>query len=352
MTNPHAMFFEQMFSRLDIATDFISNYLPENVVKLLDISSLELERKSFINKQLQGMQSDILYKIKTIDGIPLWIYVLLEHKSYIDRWVLFQVLGYIVQIGDHERMINKAKRKQEKHRNRSKNNNTEIEFLTPVIPIIVYHGPKKWDIPAHLSQIYQNIGPFKPYIPDFKFEVVDLRQYTDAQIKGTVYLRVIFLVMKYYFSNYEDHKLSKILSLLTDLIQQRSTIDFLCVLFEYIGTNNSCDESFIKSNIQESFQEKGDKIMYSMADKYKDIGRMEGRMEGKMEGKMEGRNEALTRMLDILFIERFGTFPTKIKNQLNQIDNVKIEDLTRAALKFNSLNDYDQWWDNYFSAKH
>jgi len=31
--NPHAKFFENIFSRLDIATDFINNYLPDHIVK-------------------------------------------------------------------------------------------------------------------------------------------------------------------------------------------------------------------------------------------------------------------------------------------------------------------------------
>jgi len=114
--NPHAMFFESIFSRLDIAADFIKNYLPDYIVKRLDLSSVKLERKSFINKQLKGSQSDLLYKVKTIDNELLFIYILLEHKSYIDRWVLFQLLGYIVQIGDRERMINKVKRKRKREK--------------------------------------------------------------------------------------------------------------------------------------------------------------------------------------------------------------------------------------------
>jgi hypothetical protein len=297
----------------------------------------------------------MLYKIKTNDGIPVWIYVLLEHKSYIDRWVLYQLLDYIMQIAARERMIKKAKRKQKQKDNkahkRPQNDGIETIYLTPVIPIIVYHGPKMWDIPAHLSQIYRGEDPFMQYIPDFKFEVVDLRQYSDAEIKGTVYLQVIFLVMKHYFSNYDEGKLVKILSLLADLVQQKSTIDFLSVVFEYIATNHSCDESFIKDNIEESFHEKGKEMMYTWVDKYKDIGRREGSKEGRKKGRKEGRKETMNKMFDILFIERFGKFPAKIRNQLDQVDDEKMADLTRAVLRFNSLNDYYLWWDNYSSAK-
>ncbi|KPA17213.1 Transposase (putative), YhgA-like protein [Candidatus Magnetomorum sp. HK-1] len=81
ITNPHAMFFENIFLRLDIAADFIKNYLPSDMVKTLDLSTVELERKSFINKQLKGMQSDLLYKLKTIDGKSILIYIFLSDHA-------------------------------------------------------------------------------------------------------------------------------------------------------------------------------------------------------------------------------------------------------------------------------
>ncbi|KPA13343.1 transposase YhgA family protein, partial [Candidatus Magnetomorum sp. HK-1] len=59
---------KRLFLPPKCAADFIKNYLPGNVVNKLDLSTVELERKYFINKQLKGMQSDLLYKLKTIDG--------------------------------------------------------------------------------------------------------------------------------------------------------------------------------------------------------------------------------------------------------------------------------------------
>jgi predicted transposase YdaD len=48
------MFFEKMFSRNDITTDFIKNYLPQSVVNTLDLTTLHLEKKSFIRTEIQG----------------------------------------------------------------------------------------------------------------------------------------------------------------------------------------------------------------------------------------------------------------------------------------------------------
>jgi hypothetical protein len=360
IVNPHAMFFENVFSRLDIAADFIKNYLPCHIVNNLDLSTVQLERKSFINNQLKGSQSDLLYKIKTIDNKLLFIYILLEHKSYIDRWVLFQLLGYIVQIGDRERMINKVKRKRKreenKANNRPENEGIEIEYLTPVIPIIVYHGPEHWECSKHLSELYKGNDLYKKFLPDFNFLVINLKNYDESQIKGIVYLQVALLVMKYFFSDELFNKLPDILSLLADLVQQKSTIDFLSIVLEYIGTNQRCDEDFLKESLDKAFENKGEEIMhtladklvnkYSLADKWIDKGKREGKKEGKKEGKREGK----TQLLSFLFEERFGNVPQQITKQINQADDKLIEDLTRSFLRFQSINDYYLWREKYYSA--
>jgi len=45
------------------------------------------------------------------------IYILLEHKSYIDRWVMLQLLGYIVKICERQREMNKLKRQEIRKQN-------------------------------------------------------------------------------------------------------------------------------------------------------------------------------------------------------------------------------------------
>ena len=112
IVNPHANFFQRTFSRIDVAHDFISNYLPKNIVNQLDLNTLELDRESFVDILLSATQSDLVFKVKRKDGKKLLIYVLIEHKSFIDKWVLFQVLGYIVRINEREREIKQIERKK------------------------------------------------------------------------------------------------------------------------------------------------------------------------------------------------------------------------------------------------
>ena len=39
ITNPHAMFFEKVFSRTDVISDIIQYYLPQSIVQALDINN-------------------------------------------------------------------------------------------------------------------------------------------------------------------------------------------------------------------------------------------------------------------------------------------------------------------------
>ena len=168
-------------------------------------------------------------------------------------------------------------------------------------------------------------------IPDFDYQVIDLTIYEDYQIKGMVYLRVAALIMKYYFREDLNHKLPEILSLLSDLIQQKTTIDFLEVVLEYIVTNKNIDEESMVDNIEKAFHKKGDDFMISLTEKWMN--------KGKKSGKVE--------ILYYLFEERFGKVPQKMKKQITQVDDKRLEDLTRSFLSFKSINDYYLWWDKH-----
>jgi predicted transposase YdaD len=62
----------------------------------------------------------------SIDGKEGFVYLLFEHKSYFDKMTPVQMLGYIVDIW-------KLYNKQNKN-----------EKLPPIIPILIYHGNRKW----------------------------------------------------------------------------------------------------------------------------------------------------------------------------------------------------------------
>jgi predicted transposase YdaD len=89
--NPHDKVFKKTYSDRENACSFLTHYLPDKVLKLVDLNTLEISKDSFIEKDLADYYSDILYKVDLTDGSRGFIYVLFEHKSYHDRFVHLQI---------------------------------------------------------------------------------------------------------------------------------------------------------------------------------------------------------------------------------------------------------------------
>jgi predicted transposase/invertase (TIGR01784 family) len=119
--NPHDKFFKDIWSRPDIAWDFLMQYLPPAVTARFVPGSLQLQKDSFIDAAMQEHFSDLLYRVQLHSGGAAFVYLLLEHKSSPDSGTPFQLLQYMVQIWDRERQ-RKAP-------------------LLPIIPLVLERGP-------------------------------------------------------------------------------------------------------------------------------------------------------------------------------------------------------------------
>lgn len=67
------------------------------------------------------------------NGRILSLYFLFEHKSQPEQLIALQLLGYLLGIWQ-----SKVKQK---------------ESLTPIIPLVVYHGEKVWSVPTDLFSL-------------------------------------------------------------------------------------------------------------------------------------------------------------------------------------------------------
>ncbi len=85
VVNPHDKVFREVYSNKETARSLLADKLPDNVLKLGDLKTLEINKDSFIEKELADYYSDMLYRVNLTDGSQGFIYVLFEHKNYYDR---------------------------------------------------------------------------------------------------------------------------------------------------------------------------------------------------------------------------------------------------------------------------
>ena len=116
-----------------------------------------------------------------IQGRIFFLVSLIEHKSQVDYNVIMQILRYIVFIWeDYEK---------EKEREHSGISKTKDFKYPPVLLIIYYDGTADWNEGLKLADRVFLSDVFESYIPNFKCILVQLKDYSNAEIMKRKYLQ-------------------------------------------------------------------------------------------------------------------------------------------------------------------
>lgn len=178
--HPHDKFFKTIFSKKEMVIEYIEKLLPKELSKQLHFDSLLLEPTSYISEQQEALFSDIVYSCEYgAKNDQILVTLLFEHKSVPEKYPHFQLLEYLLQIWKQQAANN--------------------DPLTLVIPILFYHGEKKWRYKDISS--YFNTKPdvfLQQFIPNFNYLLTDLSQYSEEQlfIIEIRFLLNAFLAMK------------------------------------------------------------------------------------------------------------------------------------------------------------
>ena len=63
VSNPHDKLFRETWSNKAFAQDFLQNYLPEPILRRIELASLEISKDSFIDQAFKEFHSDLLYLV-------------------------------------------------------------------------------------------------------------------------------------------------------------------------------------------------------------------------------------------------------------------------------------------------
>ena len=102
VNRPHDKLFRAVFGHAPEAAALLRAHLPETLARDLHWSSLTLQDATFVDDELRGSESDLLFSVERAAGDqpPVWLYVLLEHQSKPSRWMPFRLLKYCCRIWD------------------------------------------------------------------------------------------------------------------------------------------------------------------------------------------------------------------------------------------------------------
>lgn len=321
--HPHDHLFRAVFSSAENALGIFRAALPPALVAALDPGSLALEDGSYVDDELRGQESDLLFRGR-LAGRDAKLYLLVEHQSRVEPLMPLRLLRYVVRIWE------RALRESE----------TPLRALPAVVPIVLFHGPRPWTGPRRLSDLLDlpealrtSVGP---YVPAFDLLIDDLGavepsavQAREAGLLGR--LALVFLKA----ATDESDMLgvwSRVKPLVDQLVSLPSGRDGLMLLASYTMNVREMEPRVLVEHVRRVLGPKvGDEVMATTAEQLRAQGRVEGRAEGRAEGRIEGTRALLLRLVQ----KRFGALPPAVQ--------------TRVATA--SVADLEAWTDRVVDAR-
>ena len=336
-TGSHDEFFKEVLSDLDTARRFLEWVLRRDGSRLpIDLTRLQTQPEAMRGRTLKKLFADVLLKapVQTTapDGstveVPVYIFFLLEHKSFNDPMTALQILRYQVEVWTR---IDDERRK---------NNDNRLP-LPFILPIIVHHGVGSFTSSTNLRDMIAPVEGLESFLPSFPCDLVDVEAMKKEEYPQDWDLNAFFAALKTLSSKNIVQDLDEILHKITPYLGNKASEHFLEILVLYILKNNRARQQKEWKNMSDVLGQVYSKdTIDELAPwwvKVKAEGKAEGRAEGKAEGKAEGRAEGVLigrREALVNFLKaRFGEVPPEAREKINSVTAVSQLDelIARAA---------------------
>ncbi len=330
ISSPHDKLFKEVLSRQDAAVDFVVHYLPKDIASLLNVDSLKISKDTFVDKELASHLSDLLYHVDLQEKGSVCVYLLFEHKSFIEPLICLHLLRYMTRIWEQWLKTGKGRP------------------LPAIIPCVVYHGRETWTVGSEFHDLFDHPGALDHVVPSFEYLLCDLSRYSDEEIKGAVVLRVAFLLLKHIFSKDLPEKFPGILGLLKDLLNKRNGLEYLETVLRYVASgSDQISREAIEESVRQVFEGQGGDIMPTIAEQLIEQGKQQGMQQGIQQGMQQGIQQGIQqgslKLLCLQIAKRFKTSYDSVYPIFRGLRVEDIEELGERFLEAESLEEIHEW---------
>ena len=310
--DPHDRLFKRVMSDEANVRKFIKEFLPKDISSQIDLKEIKLIPTEKI-KGYNKYYMDIAVECH-ISNTKGQLYFVFEHKSYPDPGVLLQILSYMTILWDEQKKKNVP--------------------LTPIIPVVIYHGSSNWNVTTHFQGQFQNIGEsIKPYIPEFNYVLVDWTQIPNEEIeqkaKDTPFLMASLLLMKL-VALHDIEEITKITVIIS--LSEEERIILILYLFYTLDVDQDTMQRIVK-------ELGGEELMPSLAEKLIKQGEERGKIEGEKRGEIKGTIKGKQDLLLKLLRRKFGLSSSDEKMIRSVTDEVKLDAAAEAVLDAKSKDE-------------
>jgi predicted transposase YdaD len=164
----HDSSYKLLFSHSEMVADLIRGFVREDWVEELDFSTLERVSETSVSHDLREREDDLIWRLRW-GGRWLYVYLLLEFQSSVDRFMAVRLLTYIGLLYQDLAAAGEIPRGGR---------------LPPVLPIVLYNGEADWWAAASLDELGEPDLPaqLRRYQPRFRYLLLEEHRYDDAEL--------------------------------------------------------------------------------------------------------------------------------------------------------------------------
>ncbi len=288
MVHLHDTGYKYLFSHVDLVRELLEVFAPPGVTELLDYSTLRPETGSFVTPAMKKREDDIVWSIE-LKGQRIYLYLLLEFQSAVDRAMPVRMMQYVAALYDH---LLRGK---------------QVELTTglpPVLPIVIYNGDGRWKFSPEIFDLIQpHPAVLTEFQPRMKFWLLDEGRFSADYLEGLQRVMAAIFRMENTRDTEETKRAIRYLGQTVANSPFKQTIDRAVMQWMQYRLSRKMPgltalpvEQLLKGT--EMLETNIDRIEAQAIAKGVLLGKLEGKLEGKREGKLEGKLEALLCMLD------------------------------------------------------
>ena len=315
--------YKLLFSHASVVADVLRGFVKEDWVQELDFESLERVEGSCVSEDLRPRETDMLWKVRW-RGQSLYVYLLLEFQSRVERFMAVRVMGYLSLL--YQDLIKQKTL-------------TPSGKLPPVFLLVLYNGNRRWRAALDVADLIEPVpGGLEAYRPHLRYALLDEAQVPDLELESERNLAAALF------------RLEKS----RDLKEFRREV-------ARMASDPQLDESFRRSvytwltqvlmpakfpglSLSEARSlEEVDTMLAERVMKWTREWKEEGRQEGLQKGLQKGRREGAHALQDILLsemAERFGPLPGEIRRRIKSIQDLdRLKDLVKRLMTASSPDD-------------
>ena len=324
-TTPHDALFKVTFTKLRHARGLLRQLLPAVFEAEVVWDTLRIESGIAVSDEdLDEQRMDILYSVRAA-GKRVLLYVLAEHQSTVDAWMVFRLLCYLVAIWKSYRA-----------------HHPRAPKLPLIVPLVVHHSRTGWTAPvAFEGMLDVDAGLFdavRRHVPCFELLLDDLSVQSDdalrARSRMTPSGRLAILSLKRGRS-----PIAVRIQVLAPDGKAPSARDVLASIMRYIMETSRTEPAKVRELLVRQLGRRQAEAIMTTAEMLRREGRKEGRKEGEATGIAKGVAKGKREILLRLLRQRFGRLPAATSARIDKADAAQLDTWSARVLTAESLRE-------------